>query len=418
MILCILYYNTAFDAWLQHFDSTKGCFNICILDMPVINYSTNSFSLWRRLLLGEGDRRDQPQLTPVKTSKMAEIFKKSQSYHHHTKEGIGYTPILTQNTENPFFPYEEKAQFDDQSRIGIKLALALQRASFPYVSVLEGSIPALIKQLLLSRGTVEPIIINHNQEIWETYIQNYDISSNSSNNNNSIRNTTNNVNNDNNANNANKNLEEPKLQNKLFSLLADISETFSNTNKNDNSDTKPLANNNNANNNTTNNSYNSNNNNNNISNDKSIVNTLPYLGLINPETLNYEYVLPSSDVTSYTIDNLTQFIQSSTVIIHCSTAANTISNTNNTNIETDTNRSSNNTNTIDSSTQTATSTTASFITNNKSLRNEVIKNMKKLCILYSQNLSQVERYEMAYYLAKKLGHKHIEAILAERIYNH
>jgi hypothetical protein len=41
-----------FNVWMQHFDGTRGC-NICIIDLPPV--ATTGLSLWRRLLLGEGD---------------------------------------------------------------------------------------------------------------------------------------------------------------------------------------------------------------------------------------------------------------------------------------------------------------------------------------------------------------------------
>ena len=178
-----------------------------------------------------------------------------------------------------------------------------------------------------------------------------------------------------------------------------MSETFSNTNKNDSDTNKnsiTMTNTNSSNNTTKNNS-------NDTTNDKTLANALPYLGLINPESLNYEYISQPSDTTSYSIANITQFIQSSTIFTTNTTktdASETITNA--------ANEMSNVTNNNSANIPT---------TNRNKSSNNNIKNMNKLYILYSQNLSQVDRYELAYQLAKKLGHKHIEAILAERIYN-
>jgi hypothetical protein len=53
----------------------------------------------------------------------------------------------------------------------VQLALALQTHSFPNVSVLDGGFPALIEQLVASRGTVEPVVINHDEDQWARFLR-------------------------------------------------------------------------------------------------------------------------------------------------------------------------------------------------------------------------------------------------------
>jgi len=51
------------------------------------------------------------------------------------------------------------------------LAYSLHRQGFPYISVLEGGFPALIEQLQLLRGTVEPVILDHDADRWVAFLQ-------------------------------------------------------------------------------------------------------------------------------------------------------------------------------------------------------------------------------------------------------
>ena len=53
----------------------------------------------------------------------------------------------------------------------MRLAHALQRDGFPNVCVLDGGFPALVEQLLAWRGTVEPVIINHDPNKWRHFLQ-------------------------------------------------------------------------------------------------------------------------------------------------------------------------------------------------------------------------------------------------------
>lgn len=52
----------------------------------------------------------------------------------------------------------------------MKLAHILQSHQFSSVMVLDGGFPALISQLIQSRGALEPVIINHDHEKWSNYL--------------------------------------------------------------------------------------------------------------------------------------------------------------------------------------------------------------------------------------------------------
>lgn len=145
----------ALDAWIQHFDGTKGC-NICIIDLPPGQAS--SISLWRRLLLGEGDG------FASSSGNLIQYGKKINA--NPSKLTVNY------DIESKFYTEEKLAAEDDAARPASKLARALQRANFPNVSVLEGGFPSLVQQLLFLRGSVEPLVINHNHETWETFLKN------------------------------------------------------------------------------------------------------------------------------------------------------------------------------------------------------------------------------------------------------
>lgn len=65
---------------------------------------------------------------------------------------------------------EKAAVADDSVRPAVRLALALQRDSFPYVSVLEEGYPKFIEQLTAMTGTFEPIVLNHDALKWEKFL--------------------------------------------------------------------------------------------------------------------------------------------------------------------------------------------------------------------------------------------------------
>lgn len=55
-------------------------------------------------------------------------------------------------------------------RIGIKFAEELQKNGFPNVSLLEGGFPSLVDALNHLRGSLEPVIIQHNPELWRNFL--------------------------------------------------------------------------------------------------------------------------------------------------------------------------------------------------------------------------------------------------------
>lgn len=59
---------------------------------------------------------------------------------------------------------------DDSVRPAVRLALALQRDFFPYVSVLEEGYPKFIEQLGAVTGTFEPIVLNHDAAKWDKFL--------------------------------------------------------------------------------------------------------------------------------------------------------------------------------------------------------------------------------------------------------
>eukprot|EP01041_Mallomonas_annulata_P002101 gene2101-4106_t len=135
--------------WLQHFDGTRGC-SICIIDMPPSKVP--AVALWRRLLLGEGDG-----------------LSTSIRYSDTPEKGRGKGQ--RRDSQSAYVEVEAAARHDDEHRFAVKLAIALQRQGFPLVSVLDGGFPALVKQLERSRGTVEPVIINHDANRWMDFLR-------------------------------------------------------------------------------------------------------------------------------------------------------------------------------------------------------------------------------------------------------
>lgn len=134
-----------FDIWLQHFDAMRGC-TICIVDLPPVH--GGFISLWRRLILGEGDG------------------KYSSTLYDAVGTGVGTN---ADDQQSIYRDAEAKAKSDDKIRPAVRLASALQRHCFPYVCVLEGGLPSLIEYLTQSRGYVEPLLINHDAQTWESF---------------------------------------------------------------------------------------------------------------------------------------------------------------------------------------------------------------------------------------------------------
>jgi len=152
----------AFDIWLQHFDGTRGC-NICIIDMPPAKWT--GLALWRRLLLGEGDGTAPGNNNPADISALS----RHGAAKHASNAPIG--GAQHRDLESRYAQEEAQAVKLDLTRPAVQLALALQANSFPNVSVLDGGFPALIEQLNASRGTVEPVVINHDDVQWAKFLR-------------------------------------------------------------------------------------------------------------------------------------------------------------------------------------------------------------------------------------------------------
>jgi hypothetical protein len=154
----------ALDKWLDHFDGCRGS-NIVIIDLPPMLASPSA--LWRRLLLGEGDGVSPSAAlysgfsgfknAASLVSMFSAAAPKTLSPHKH-RDDIKYTEV------------EKSAILDDTTRPAVELAKALQRNNFNLVSVLEGGYPALVEQLLLSRGEVEPVIVDFNMDVWTRFL--------------------------------------------------------------------------------------------------------------------------------------------------------------------------------------------------------------------------------------------------------
>jgi hypothetical protein len=72
--------------------------------------------------------------------------------------------------ESTYAAAEKAAVADDSVRPAVRLALALQRDLFPYVSVLEEGYPKFIEQLGAVTGTFEPIVLNHDAVKWDKFL--------------------------------------------------------------------------------------------------------------------------------------------------------------------------------------------------------------------------------------------------------
>jgi hypothetical protein len=140
--------------WLQHFDGIKGCV-ICVIDMPPAQ--APEVALWRRLLLGEGDGYAPGTI--------------NYGGDEAGGDGLDVSQRPMRDYESPFAKLEEATLRDDTQRAGMRFCMELQRNGFPYVSLLEGGFPSLVEALFNLRGTVEPIIIQHNAEAWQYYLR-------------------------------------------------------------------------------------------------------------------------------------------------------------------------------------------------------------------------------------------------------
>lgn len=150
----------AFDVWVQHFDGTRGC-NICIVDLPPAQWT--GIALWRRLLLGEGDSSNYGNFRNRYDFDNPQENKRRLDALIASKRAAGGDVDVR---------HEEELVNAELRRPAVLLAIALQTHSFPNVSVLDGGFPSLVEYLYASRGTVEPIIINHEEENWKTFLRN------------------------------------------------------------------------------------------------------------------------------------------------------------------------------------------------------------------------------------------------------
>ena len=214
---------------MQHFDGTRGC-NICIVDMPPARWT--GFALWRRLLLGEGDGQSSNSGSGNDGGSSSNMYAPeyldnaddmemdvsgssagSTGSQRSTKSGKGKAAEGRRDGSSPdrgttasgrggrggggggggsrgmqrnaqaakqqirdaqsrHARAEEEAVEADADRPAILLAQALQANSFPNVSVLDGGFPALVEQLVAVKGTVEPVVINHDRAKWTEFLRN------------------------------------------------------------------------------------------------------------------------------------------------------------------------------------------------------------------------------------------------------
>ena len=83
----------------------------------------------------------------------------------HTGEAAGFRDL-----ESTYAAAEKAAIADDSVRPAVRLALALQRDSFPFISVLEEGFPKFIELLSSSSGSLEPIVLGHDAVKWDKFL--------------------------------------------------------------------------------------------------------------------------------------------------------------------------------------------------------------------------------------------------------
>ena len=162
--------------WIQHFDGTRGC-NICIIDLPPAQWS--GIALWRRLLLGEGDGTTHGgYLNRMDFDDSRENLRRLEGLlagKRFAADGRNistlFTKPVTEDAQSPYYKDEVTVRTADLNRPAVLLAIALQTHCFPNVCVLEGGFPALVDQLQSNRGTVEPVIINHDAAKWREFLR-------------------------------------------------------------------------------------------------------------------------------------------------------------------------------------------------------------------------------------------------------
>lgn len=138
--------SVEFEVWLQHLDSVRGHM-VTLIDIPPPNKANTSTALWKRLLFGEGDGRSKEDAREAN-------FTWSQ-----------------RDRSSPFSDTEASASIDDGDRPSVRLARALQCASFPYVSIVDGGYPSIVEHLLATRGTVDGYIDNFQRDKWIRFLR-------------------------------------------------------------------------------------------------------------------------------------------------------------------------------------------------------------------------------------------------------
>lgn len=160
----------AFDVWLQHFDGTRGC-QIVLVDLPPANWA--GIALWRRLLLGEGDGNLSQFRGRYEFDDLRENKRRLEALIASSTNGRKNVDLRPQqqDSQSKHYTVEAEVAQADLNSPAMLLAIALQRNSFPFVSVLDGGFPALVAYLTERQGSVEPIIINHDPIKWESFLK-------------------------------------------------------------------------------------------------------------------------------------------------------------------------------------------------------------------------------------------------------
>jgi hypothetical protein len=140
----------AFDSWLQHFDSCRDL-KVCIIDLPPVRIS--EIALWRRLLLGYGDGI---------ASGTNIIFNNKKVYNAYNRPRDKYSQFCQE---------EEQVITEDSFRPAVALVKLLQQASFSKVCILEGGYPSLVDYICSAKGSLEPLVIDHDEKKWAKYLQ-------------------------------------------------------------------------------------------------------------------------------------------------------------------------------------------------------------------------------------------------------
>lgn len=165
----------AFEVWIQHFDGTRGC-NLCIVDLPPSQWT--GVALWRRLLLGEGDGMAANFLNQINFDDSQENVRRLEGLLSGKRFFSGgrsvedaFTQPIHEDERSEFYEEEVQTRSKDFNRAATLLAIALQTHAFPTISVLEGGFPALVDYLVSSRGSVEPVVINHDTDKWKKFLR-------------------------------------------------------------------------------------------------------------------------------------------------------------------------------------------------------------------------------------------------------